>query len=200
MHKSSYENMKRFIEKYLNQYNNSKIKILDIGSQDVNGSYKPLFDNPTWEYHGCDMVEGRNVDIVLKDIYDWRNIKSQQYDVVISGQVFEHVEYMWVTILEITRVLKDDGVCCIIAPSGGNEHKYPVDCWRFYPDGFKALAKYAGLNYLEVYTQWNKELYPNYNPVWKDSVLICKKPIMRKRRKLKFLIKNKLSKLLVKLE
>jgi SAM-dependent methyltransferase len=136
---------------------------------------------------------------MLKDIYNWKNIKSQQYDIVISGQVFEHVEYMWVTILEIARVLKDDGICCIIAPSSGNEHKYPVDCWRFYPDGFRALTKYAGLNKLEVYTQWNKELYPEFNPVWKDSVLICKKPKMKKRRKLKFWIKNKLSKIIIRL-
>lgn len=101
--------------------------------------------------------------------------------------------------LEISRVLKDDGICCIIAPSSGNEHKYPVDCWRFYPDGFKSLTKYTGLNKLQVYTQWDKENYPDYNPVWKDSVLICKKPKMKKRRKVKFWVKNKLSKFIVKL-
>ena len=29
------------------------------------------------------------------------------------------------------------------APSRGPEHRYPNDCWRFYPDGYRALAKYA---------------------------------------------------------
>lgn len=200
MHQSSYDNMKRFAEVYLKEFSNKKLRILDVGSQDVNGSYKPLFNNSNWEYYGCDMVEGKNVDIVLKDIYNWKDIKSNSFDVVISGQVFEHVEYIWVTILEIARVLKDEGMACIIAPSSGNEHRYPVDCWRIYPDGFKALVKYAGLNALEVYTQWNKEFYPNYNPVWKDSVVICKKPKMRKRRKMKFWVRNKLSKIIAKLE
>lgn len=51
--------------------------------------------------------------------------------------------------MEISRVLKDEGMACIIAPSGGVEHRYPLNCWRFYPDGFKALAKYSGLNKLK---------------------------------------------------
>lgn len=88
MHESSYNNMKRFVEKYLKQYENQELSILDIGSQNVNGSYKLLFDKPYWKYYGCDMVEGDNVNIVLKDIYNWKEIKSHSFDVVISGQAF----------------------------------------------------------------------------------------------------------------
>lgn len=199
MHESSYKNMKNFVENYLENYKNAELKILDIGSQSVNGSYKPLFNNPKWSYFGADMVKGENVDIVLNDIYNWKEIKSNSFDIVISGQAFEHIEYTWVTILEISRVLKDEGMSCIIAPSGGYEHRYPLDCWRFYPDGFKALAKYSGLNVLEVYTQWNEESFPDFDPIWKDTVLICKKPTMKLKRKVKFAIKNKLSKIISKL-
>lgn len=200
MHESSYNNMKKFTEKYLKEYENRELRILDIGSQDVNGTYKPLFDNPKWSYFGCDMIEGDNVDIVLKDIYNWGEIKSNSFDIVISGQAFEHIEYTWVTMLEISRVLKDEGMACIIAPSGGYEHRYPLDCWRFYPDGFNTLAKYSGLNTLEVYTQWDKENFPDLDETWKDTVLICKKPTMRLRRKIKFGIKNKLTKIISSLE
>ena len=192
--------MEQFTKKYLEKFKDKSIKILDIGSQDVNGSYKPIFQNTNWEYYGCDMVEGKNVDIMLNDIYDWRNIKSESFDVVISGQAFEHIEFFWITMLEISRILKDDGICCIIAPSSGNEHRYPLDCWRFYPDGFAALSKYTGLNVLQIYTEWDKENYPDCDPAWRDSVLICKKPKMRVRRKIKFWVKNKLSKFIVKLE
>lgn len=59
----------------------------------VNGSYRTLFNNPKWNYVGCDLEEGSNVDIVLNDPYDWKNIESNSYDVVISGQAFEHIEY-----------------------------------------------------------------------------------------------------------
>lgn len=199
MHASSYKNMEKFVLKYLKEYKDQEIKIIDIGSQDINGTYKPLFQNSKWTYVGCDMVKGENVDIVIDNVYDWKDIKSGTFDVVISGQAFEHIEYFWVTILEIARILKNGGLSCIIAPSGGTEHRYPVDCWRYYPDGFKALARYAGLKTIDVYTQWNKELYPDYDPVWKDSVLICIKPELTNCQKLKFYLKNKLSKFLINL-
>lgn len=177
MHISSMDKMRAFREKYLESRTNTALQILDIGSQEVNGSYKSIFsDQPLWKYQGCDMVEGKNVDIVLTDPYDWKQIKSNSADVIISGQAFEHVELFWITMLEIARVLKPGGLCCIIAPSGGFEHRYPVDCWRFYPDGFSALAKYAKLSVVESYTQWEDlPQYDNDNNCWHDSVLIARK-------------------------
>jgi SAM-dependent methyltransferase len=166
MHKSSYQNMKQFVEKYLNK--NKTLKILDIGSQDVYGSYKDLFKNPNWKYYGLDMIKAKNVDIVIKNIYSWKEIRSKTYDVVISGQALEHIEYPWLTMKEIKRILKSDGLCCIIAPSSGPEHKYPIDCYRFFPDGLKALAKYVNLDVIDSYNCWDND------SEWKDSVLICK--------------------------
>ncbi|KPU44251.1 hypothetical protein OXPF_24190 [Oxobacter pfennigii] len=199
MHIGSYLKMEKFVAKYLSDYTDKEIKIIDIGSQDVNGSYKPLFDNPKWEYYGCDMEEGNNVDIVLKDVYNWKEVKSDSFDVVVSGQAFEHIEYFWATMLEISRVAKYGGLLCIIAPSAGVEHRYPVDCWRYYPDGFRALARYSGLEVLEVYTDWYPIDYPDRGEIWKDSVLICKKPDMPVVQKFKMYLKNRLSKLAVKM-
>lgn len=190
MHIGSLDKMKKFVDKYLKDYQDKNLKILDVGSQDVNGSYKQFFNSPKWNYTGLDMVPGNNVDVVLKDVYNWTEIKSNSYDVIVTGQVFEHVEYIWVTILEIARTLKEGGLCCIIAPSNGSEHRYPVDCWRYYPDGFRALAKYAGLNVLEVYTQWQNVGYPDGSDIWKDSVLICQKPTLSAKRKLEAFSKN----------
>lgn len=188
--------MADFVNRFLSEYSDRRIKILDIGSQDINGSYKPLFENPNWEYTGCDIVEGRNVDIVLKNMYNWSEIESDSYDVLVCGQVFEHVEYFWVTIMEIARIIKENGLCCIIAPSAGIEHRYPVDCWRYYPDGFRAMAKYAGLEVLDVYTQWDNVNFPDGSGFWKDSVLICRKPVMSVEQRQLFKYRNTLSKLL----
>ena len=52
MHTSSYKNMKWFVAKYLEQSRFRQIKILDVGSQDVNSTYRPLFDNSNWQYTG----------------------------------------------------------------------------------------------------------------------------------------------------
>jgi SAM-dependent methyltransferase len=188
-----------FVKKYLFQYADRELKIADIGSQDVNGSYYPLFSNPKWKYFGCDIAEGKNVDIVLEDVYDWKSIRSNTFDVIVSGQAFEHIEYFWVTMMEISRVMKYGAICCILAPSGGYEHQYPVDCWRFYPDGFKALSKYAGLEVVEVLTDWNPIQYADGGEIWKDSILVCKKPVMSNSRKLKLYLKNRLSKVIVKI-
>lgn len=167
--------MLAFRTKYLESRKNEPLFILDLGSFDVNGSYRGYFEFPSWTYRGIDRSAGKNVDIVLQDPYNWREIKSGSADVVISGQAFEHIEFFWLTMLEIARVLKPGGLCCLIAPSGGPEHRYPVDCWRYYPDGFVALARFASLDVAEVYSQNGTTGYPDGSDMWQDTVLICRK-------------------------
>jgi SAM-dependent methyltransferase len=96
--------------------------------------------------------------------------------VLISGQAFEHIEFFWLTMLEIARVLKPGGICCLIAPSGGFEHKYPVDCWRFYPDGFLALSRFAGFTTLECFYRTESSDYSDDSNLWQDTVLVAQKP------------------------
>ena len=168
MHQSSFSAMERFKEQYLDK--NSILDILDVGSFDTNSdsfNYGFLFNEKNWNYTGMDIKEGPNVDLVVSDIYNWFGIKDETYDVVISGQAFEHMEFFWKTIVEIERILKPQGLCCIIAPSTGPVHRNPYDCFRFTDDGMKAIGKYAGLEVLESYTQTS--------PIWNDSVLICRK-------------------------
>lgn len=167
--------MANFVERFLNSKQNVPLIILDLGSQDINGTYKPLFSSPTWKYIGIDAVEGKNVDIVISNPYSWKSISTDYADVFVSGQTFEHIEYIWLTMREIFRVMKPGGLCCIIAPSSGMEHKYPIDCWRIYPDGFKALANYAGFEIIEISTQWEDKKYLDGSDMWHDSVLICRK-------------------------
>ena len=61
MHESSMLRMKWFSKNYLRDRNN--LKILDVGSYDVNGSYREIFTAEGHEYDGLDMVKGPNVDI-----------------------------------------------------------------------------------------------------------------------------------------
>lgn len=168
--------MKKFRDQYLGSRAAEPLKIMDLGSLDVNGSYNLLFDKAAWRYTGLDVTPGANVDIVLKNSYSWPEIKTNSVDVLVSGQAFEHIEFFWITMLEIARILKPGGLGCIIAPSGGPEHKYPVDCWRFYPDGLSAVARFARLKVLEAATQWAPdERYDNKSNTWRDTRLICQK-------------------------
>jgi SAM-dependent methyltransferase len=182
--------MTQFVQNYLSEFTNKEISILDIGSQDVNGTYKNLFENPKWKYYGLDIVAGENVNIVVKDIYRWKEIKNQSFDVVISGQALEHVEFFWITMLEIARVLKNNGLLCLIVPSSGPEHRYPKDCWRFFPDGLKALANYSYLETIEAYNCWENFVIDGEVNEWKDSVLIAKKIKYPVNQRLHFYLRN----------
>lgn len=180
MHQSSYLKMEWFKKNYLQERKKEEIKILDIGSCDMGGSYRPIFSEEKWLYTGMDMVQGANVDVVVEDCYNWKEIESSAYDVVISGQAFEHMPYFWLVMEEIKRVLKQDGICCIIAPSGGEEHRCPVDCYRFYTDGMIALADYVQMNLLyaftgEGYRDDGKDIFRDNQGVWHDSILIAQK-------------------------
>ena len=169
--------MAAFVQKYLEARREEPLLILDLGSQDFNGSYRPLFSHPAWRYRGIDMEAGPNVDVVLRDPYRWHEIKAESADVIISGQTFEHTEFFWLTIREIARALKVHGLLCLIAPSAGDEHRYPLDCWRVYPDGLRALARYTGLEVLEAWTQWqDSPHYDSESNKWHDSVLVARKP------------------------
>lgn len=147
MHTSTMVRMKWFVENYVKK---EGAKVLDVGSYDVNGSYKKLFDGMNIQYVGLDIEAGPNVDVVMESPYSWDNLKDNEYDYIISGQAFEHIEYPWLTIKEIYKKLKKGGVVCIIAPNSAPEHKYPFDCYRYYADGFRALANWAGLTVLDV--------------------------------------------------
>jgi SAM-dependent methyltransferase len=186
MHQSSVDKMIYFRDKHLRSRENESLTIVDIGSQDINGSYKPLFDLPKWRYIGVDKESGSNVDIVLENPYQFRGIKSESVDVVISGQAFEHVEYFWITMLEITRILKPGALCCLIVPSSGPQHRFPLDCWRFYPDGLKALAYYACLDVIEVLWDEKPPQYADGSHLWRDVLIVYSKPHLSKKSKLKF--------------
>jgi SAM-dependent methyltransferase len=172
MHKSSYDKVIDFRRRFLQGRELEPLRICDLGSYDVNGTYRKIFEQPTWHYFGVDMVAGCNVDVVLKNPYHWREIPSASVDVLVSGQAFEHISFIWITMLEVARVLAPGGLCCIVAPSAGPEHRYPVDCWRIYPDGFVALAALAELEVIEVETQWANRGYVDGSDTWHDSVFI----------------------------
>ena len=95
--------MRYFAEKYLDP--KSELSILDVGSYDVNGNYKDLFQNPKWKYYGLDIEPGPNVDLISKSVYDF-GLKEHFFDVVVSGNTLEHVEAPWLWIQEIKKVVK----------------------------------------------------------------------------------------------
>tara|TARA_B100002003_G_scaffold250792_1_gene291559 strand:- start:1486 stop:2283 length:798 start_codon:yes stop_codon:yes gene_type:complete len=197
MHPASYEKMKVFFQHYLSPYEEQALRIMDLGSrtflQDESQrgkGYRPLVTGKEWEYVGVDLEHGKNVHIVLQKPYDWQEIETNSLDVIICGQVFEHIQFFWVTLYEMARVLKDGGLICIIVPSTGGEHRSPMDCWRVYPDGLATYCEYIGFKALEIFTEWEE-------PRWSDSFLVMQKPRHGTEARAEFLQKNALQKSLL---
>lgn len=171
MHLSSLEHMGDLVTRYLDPL--KPLSVVDIGSYDVNGTYRPLFAKPDWRYTGVDLEQGPGVDVVLDSPYRLP-MKSESVDVIVSGQAFEHVEFFWLSFAEMLRVLKPGGTIFLIAPSRGPEHRYPQDCWRFYPDGYRALAKLGACELLEVTTDWGPHADAD-SAQWGDTVGVFRK-------------------------
>lgn len=179
MHHSAYINTEKFYHKYCEKNIENK-KILDIGSYNVNGSVRPIFEKG--QYIGVDMEKGPNVDVVANA----NNLPFEKnyFDVIVSISCFEHDDMFWVTFLEMCRVLNEGGYMYINAPSNGPYHPHPGDNWRFYKDSWIALEKWGVMNgydieLVESYVDETTTHGPNEGfRIWNDSVgIFRKKPI-----------------------
>jgi SAM-dependent methyltransferase len=165
MHPTAMTNSKQFFDCYSPFIRSDECaKVVEIGSKDVNGTIRRNCP-PEFGYVGVDFEPGKGVDVVLADPYTLP-FEDGSADMVVSSSCFEHCEMFWLVFLEIMRVLKPHGLFYLNVPSNGGFHRYPVDCWRFYPDSGGALVTWArrnGMNamLLESYTstqvgdKWN---------------------------------------------
>lgn len=157
MHATAMKNCESFFATYAEGFAGvHDVQVIDIGSQDVNGSLRQVTP-PSFSYTGLDFQKANNVDIILEDPYALP-LPDNSVDVALSSSCLEHSEMFWLVFLEVMRVLKPAGLFYLNVPSAGSFHRYPVDCWRFYPDSGHALVTWARRNQyktvlLESFTQ-----------------------------------------------
>jgi len=143
MHTSALKTAASFFSTYMNYIQEGTV--IEIGSQNVgNGSLREVCP-PKFKYVGVDFVAGNGVDVILEDAYKFP-FEDGTADVMVCSSCFEHSEFFWLSFLEMLRVVKDDGLIYINAPSNGLFHRFPTDCWRFYPDSGLALARWGARN------------------------------------------------------
>lgn len=160
MHINSYELMVRLLSDHIVKSkvypDDYPMRVIDVGSMDVRGtgSYRNMFSfegiQKYWTYTGLDISAGDNVDIVASDPYNWP-VADGSFDVVISGQCLEHVEAPWLWVKEVERICAAGGFAFVIAPYEIKVHRFPVDCYRYLPDGMAYLfGKYCNFGILET--------------------------------------------------
>ena len=139
MHTTAIELGKIFFNTYTQ--GRSNLQIVEIGSQDVNGSLRSVAPSGH-NYLGLDFQKGPGVDVILTDPY-LLPLQDNCADLVVCSSCFEHSEFFWLLFNEIQRILKPNGIAYLNMPANGVFHRYPVDCWRFYPDSGVALQNWA---------------------------------------------------------
>lgn len=185
MHQSAYDHMKQCVTTHMDT--DRFYDVVDVGSCMVDEqklSHRMLLRDYRHKYTGLDVVSGPNVDVVMKTPYRIP-IKSRSADVVICGQVFEHVPLFWISFMEMARLLRPGGFIFMTVPSRGHVHagRNEFDCWRFYPDSMRALAAFSDLVLLSVHTDFPPKVpgsraydYAKANPgqYWGDTVAVFK--------------------------
>lgn len=144
--------IQKWVKLIKKRYIKSSGKVLEIGSLDINGSVREFFSDAK-EYTGIDMMAGEGVDKVLeaKDILKvW---KKGTFDTILCLEMLEHDNAFWITIDNITKVLKKGGLLIVSTPTFGFPlHRYPKDYFRFGEDAYKEIIfkGFKILNLLEV--------------------------------------------------
>ena len=151
----------------------SAARTLEIGSLDINGSVRRLFDGGT--YIGLDVAPGRGVDIVCKG-QDF-HAPDNSFDTVISCEAMEHNPEWKPTMVNMIRLCRPGGlVVMTCATTGRKEHgttrSSPDDSpltirlgWEYYRnlterDFRDALALEHDLEIVAFFANWaSRDIY-----------------------------------------
>lgn len=121
-------------------------KILDFGS---GGSpYRSLFTAET--YHRADLPGDPSLDFEFGPD-SLLPLDDEQYDMVLSTQVLEHVADVGTYLREARRVLRPDGRCFITTHGTYPDHACPHDFQRWTCDGLRNVVEAAGFEVNRVY-------------------------------------------------
>jgi SAM-dependent methyltransferase len=137
-------NTRKLFKKYARQYFQPNARVLEVGPNCAPPSaLERIIGDPSirWETAGID----NTYPVTYVGTEYSYPVESDVADIVVATNVMEHVRKPWVWIKELARICKPGGYVITINPVSWPYHEYPVDCWRAYPEGMKALYEDAGL-------------------------------------------------------
>ena len=158
--------------------------VLEIGPDAKPSTYQSLVQDLDLRWTTVDLndgpsdhrpyaADGSGVDQYMTTEYVLP-FPDESFDVVVSGQVLEHVRRIWAWFIEVARVCKPGGHVITVCPTSWPYHEAPVDCWRIFPEGMRALCEEANLDV--VYSEFEsleprstKRTYPGSTHRWSQA-------------------------------
>lgn len=147
MHYLMHLNSKLLFKKYAIKYFDKKFRVLEI-APDFPSVFQQLTLSITPHWDTLDIYDNKSLTYPNSNPYNFP-IDANSYDIIFSAQVLEHVRMPWKWMPELARVCKKGGLIITINPVSWPYHEAPVDCWRIYPEGMRALSEESNLTVLE---------------------------------------------------
>lgn len=150
---SMHKNSRLLFEKYAAALFTPASRVLEIGPDRSPSTYRELAGERFAAWDTLDFAARTDVPLTYRteSEYDFP-VPSDTYDIVFSAQVIEHVRKPWRWMPELARICRPGGLVITINPVSWHYHESPVDCWRIYPEGMRALSEDAGLEV--VVSEW----------------------------------------------
>jgi ubiquinone/menaquinone biosynthesis C-methylase UbiE len=137
-------NSKLIFTNFAKEYFKKELKVLEIGPNNHPSAFLKEVGHDSSLWDTLDVFEDKRLTYPNADPFNFP-VDSEKYDLVFSAQVIEHVRKPWAWVKELARVTKPGGKVITINPISWPYHEAPIDCWRIYPEGMKALYEDAGL-------------------------------------------------------
>jgi SAM-dependent methyltransferase len=139
-------------EAYAREHFRPGLRVLEIGPDLFPSTLRTLVGDESLQWDTLDLVDG-HAHVPAELTYRSRSpyefpIEDGAYDIVLSANVIEHVRCVWRWMPELARVCRAGGLVITIGPVSWPYHEAPIDCWRIYPEGMRALYEEASLTVL----------------------------------------------------
>jgi SAM-dependent methyltransferase len=103
------------------------------------------------EYIGFDLYPGPNVDVVGDAHKLSQYFAGQQFDIIYSTAVFEHLAMPWLVAQEIAKLLKTGGIVFVETHFSYSSHERPWHFFQFSDMALKVLFSLAlGIECIEA--------------------------------------------------
>jgi SAM-dependent methyltransferase len=152
-------------------------RILEVGSYNVNGTPRDVFQKHSNFYHGVDIAKGPGVDATITPGGLLEHVTTHQlstgmpmlpFDLVICCEMLEHDINVMESIYQMRMIVAPGGWMIVTSPSHEfPEHQYPRDYWRLMPNAYEDV----------IFKDWAiVDTYVTPTSPWASSCYLGRKP------------------------